>query len=54
MEFRRHNQLHLSQAYSTAEDRRNMMKYINYAKKGFLVCYENHNPILKTLEKMSK
>tara|TARA_Y100000589_G_C27100197_1_gene607696 strand:- start:110 stop:1288 length:1179 start_codon:yes stop_codon:yes gene_type:complete len=54
MEFRGYIQLHIAQAYSLVEDKSNMIKYVDDAKKSFLICYDNNHPIFKVLDKMSK
>lgn len=54
MEFRGHIQLHLAQAFSLIDDKNKTIKYVDDAKKSFLICYDNNHPIFKVLENMSK
>ena len=54
MEFRGHIQLHTAQAFSLVDDKDKTIKYVDDAKKSFLICYDNNHPIFKVLENMSK
>ncbi len=54
MEFRGHIQLHIAQAYSLVKNKIQTIKYVNDAKRSFLICYDNNHPIFRVLEKMAK
>ena len=54
MEFRGHVQLHIAQAYSLVKNKIQTIKYVNDAKRSFLICYDNNHPIFRVLEKMAK
>ncbi|MBK21571.1 MAG: hypothetical protein CMP63_04540 [Flavobacteriales bacterium] len=54
MEFRGHIQLHIAQAYSLVNDEIQTLKYVNYARESFLICYDNNHPVFRVLEKMSE
>ena len=54
MEFRGHIQLHIAQAYSLVNNEIQTLKYVNYARESFLICYDNNHPVFRVLEKMSE